>query len=247
MQKERWEKEYKQLLNLPSSRTRKPSPALVEFIIEHQELSGYAFDIGSGKGRNSIYLARHGYQVVGIEIVKYALEIAEREAKKAGVAERVHFHEMSIGEALPFDHESFDLIVDMMTLHLLNYQERLNYQKEVIRLLRPGKFFLFSTLAAESSAAQDLFRSSPGPEVNSYVIPQSGMVEKCFTEDELIAMFTPLTVVQLKRITARTPAFGDVYERTYYNGIMLKPLALQQMQSSQEGAQFRYQWSQISG
>jgi SAM-dependent methyltransferase len=224
MQKELWEKEYKQLLNLPSSRTMKPSRALAEFIRENQELAGRAFDAGSGKGRNSIYLAQHGYETVGVEMVRYAIEVAEQEARKAGVIEKVRFLEQSIGEPLPFKDESFDLIVDMMTLHLLNCQERLIYQREVVRLLKPGKFFLFYTLAAEGLAAQELFKSSPGPELNSYVIPQTGVVEKCFTEAELITMFLPLRVINLKRNTMLTLAFGGGYERIYYMGVMEKPI-----------------------
>src|ERR1700758_4653672 len=46
---------------------------------------GRAIDLGCGTGRNAIYLARHGWDTVGVEIVGYALELARRKAAAQGV------------------------------------------------------------------------------------------------------------------------------------------------------------------
>ncbi len=42
-------------------------------------------DLGSGEGRDSIYFARHGYRVVGVDISSVGVRKAERRASRLGV------------------------------------------------------------------------------------------------------------------------------------------------------------------
>jgi SAM-dependent methyltransferase len=55
---------------------------------EHALRPGRALDLGCGTGRNAIYLARHGWQVTGVDMIERALETARRAAERAGVAVR---------------------------------------------------------------------------------------------------------------------------------------------------------------
>ena len=223
MQKEIWTNEYAKAKNLPSSNTMIPSRTLVEFIETEKLLySGKALDIGSGKGRNSIYLAQHGFEVIGVEFVTKAIEEAKIEVEKLNLSNKVSFHEQSIGEKMPFQDESIDLIIDMMVMHSLSKEEREIYISEVQRVLKPHGYFVFHTLAADSPAAQELFKQSPGPEENSYIISQNGAVEKAFTEEDFNQMFTDLKTFKLNTKTQSTAAFGRVYERTYLHGILQK-------------------------
>jgi len=226
MQKDRWTEEYEKRKDIPSSRTMFPSRALKEFFgsSELKNLhTGKALDIGSGRGRNSIYMAQNGFaHVVGVEIVDYAINQARQSVNELGLQDKITFINESVGNQLPFEDQSFDLIVDMMVMHLLNPEERTNYFTEIQRLLKPGGFFVFYTIAAESKAAKELFESNPGPEEHSYIIPQSGMVEKAFTDWELAKAFAQLKVIKLDHKIELTPAFGDVYEREYISGVMKK-------------------------
>src|SRR3990167_7900988 len=226
MQKALWQKEYEEREDIPSSRTMFPSRALKEFW-ESTEIADLnmesALDIGSGLGRNSIYMAQNGFSsVVGVEIVDSAIKRAQMSVEKLGLQDKITFINESVGNKLPFQDQSFDLIVDMMVMHLLNPEERANYFAEIQRLLKPGGFFVFYTIAAESKAAKALFESNPGPEEHSYIIPQSGMVEKAFTDWELAKAFAQLKVIKLDHKIELTPAFGDVYEREYISGVMKK-------------------------
>ena len=47
---------------------------------------GRALDIATGKGRNAIFLAERGFQVVGIDISPVALEMARRAAQEKSLA-----------------------------------------------------------------------------------------------------------------------------------------------------------------
>jgi 2-polyprenyl-3-methyl-5-hydroxy-6-metoxy-1,4-benzoquinol methylase len=223
MQKQRWEKEYAGLDNLPSSRTSAPSRALLEFLQTHGEVKGRALDVGAGKGRNSIYLAQQGFSVLGIELAGNAVQAAKEQVKELSLLDKVEIVERSAHQHVRAKDGEFVLVLDMMTMHLLDTAERSAYAKEVERVLSPGGYFVFYTIAADSPAAQNLFVTSPGPEPNSYVIPQTGMVETAFDEQGLKQMFPNFAVERLEKITEMTPAFGDKYERVYYSGVMRKP------------------------
>ncbi|MDI3315255.1 MAG: class I SAM-dependent methyltransferase [Mycobacterium sp.] len=52
---------------------------------------GRALDVACGEGRNAIWLASHGWQVIGVDFSAVGLERAEQLASRAGVEQRVSF------------------------------------------------------------------------------------------------------------------------------------------------------------
>lgn len=69
---------------------------------------GRALDLGCGEGADAIWLARHGWQVVGVDISRTALERAGQDAAAAGVAERIRFEQHDLSETFP--EGRFDLV-----------------------------------------------------------------------------------------------------------------------------------------
>ena len=66
-----------------------PDHRLVEVVEGPDRLPpGRAVDLGSGTGRNAIYLARHGWDVVGVEMSGYAVEVSRRKATEQGAPAR---------------------------------------------------------------------------------------------------------------------------------------------------------------
>lgn len=69
--------------------------ALVEGRVEGREEGhgalppGRALELGCGTGTNAIYLARHGWEVVAVDLVDRAIEQAREKADAAGVAARL--------------------------------------------------------------------------------------------------------------------------------------------------------------
>jgi 2-polyprenyl-3-methyl-5-hydroxy-6-metoxy-1,4-benzoquinol methylase len=69
---------------------RTPPSDLIESIEGPNALPrGRALDLGCGTGTDSIYLAQHGWDVTGVDMVPEALAIARRRAAAAGV--KAHF------------------------------------------------------------------------------------------------------------------------------------------------------------
>lgn len=50
---------------------------------------GRALDLGCGTGTNAVYLARHGWEVTGVDLIDGAVRQAERKAADAGLSARL--------------------------------------------------------------------------------------------------------------------------------------------------------------
>ncbi len=114
-------------------------PELIELIEGGRIPPGRALDVGCGTGTNSIYLAKHGFDVVGIDVAALAVRKARRKAKKTGAA--VQF---IAGNVLTLGAEfgEFDLALDIGCLHSLLPSDRRAYGETVRRLLRPGSSYV---------------------------------------------------------------------------------------------------------
>jgi ubiquinone/menaquinone biosynthesis C-methylase UbiE len=111
-------------------------------------------DLGCGNGRNSIYLAKEGMEVVGIDFSRGLIKIAKNKIEWKQVEENVNLIEGDI-DSLPLKDESVDAVLYIATLHHLpTPSERLESLLEVKRCLKPGGSALVSAWAQE----QDKFR-----------------------------------------------------------------------------------------
>lgn len=114
-----------------------PSPFLVQHLTDiKSKLEGLrALDIACGEGRNSLFLARHGFDVTGVDISDVGLDKGRRWAAQEGL--RVDFLQADL-EDYEFSGE-FDLIINF------NFLLRALIPKEVAALT-PGGFLMFDSI-----------------------------------------------------------------------------------------------------
>ncbi len=104
---------------------------------------GRAIDLGCGSGANAIFLAQHGFEVVGVDFSSVALRKARAKAERAGVSDRVRLVGGDLtADVIPGVDGPFDLLVDYGTLDDLSAAGRRRMAATVIRLARPGAVFL---------------------------------------------------------------------------------------------------------
>lgn len=103
----------------------KPAELLVEAVRDVPP--GRALDLACGAGRNAIWLARHGWEVIAIDGSSEAIRIL-REQEQA-VDARVL--DLETGAPLPFDDDAFDLVLILYYLHRPLFAE-------AKRVVRPG-------------------------------------------------------------------------------------------------------------
>jgi ubiquinone/menaquinone biosynthesis C-methylase UbiE len=96
-------------------------------------------DIGTGSGLLAIELAkaRPDWQVIGTDISEEMLTLAQKNASRQGLGDRIDFWKYS-AEALPFDDGDFSLVTSNASLHL--WSEPLKVFKEIARVTAPGGY-----------------------------------------------------------------------------------------------------------
>ena len=98
-----------------------------------------AIDLGSGTASNCIFLAQHGFDVIGVDYAEAAIELGRKRAKEAGVT--VNFIQDDLTNRIHAD-GTFDLLVDYGTLDDLLPKDRDLYMQNVLPLTHPGSHFL---------------------------------------------------------------------------------------------------------
>jgi ubiquinone/menaquinone biosynthesis C-methylase UbiE len=104
-------------------------------------------DLGCGTGGDSLVLAQHGLEVVGLDYSHEAIAQAHEKARAAALP--VVFLQGDMTEPLPFSDQHFDLVMSNVAFH--SFPDRLLHAilREIERVLRPGGEFLFHVNSLE--------------------------------------------------------------------------------------------------
>lgn len=145
----RWDDRY---LNRPPD----SQPAPPQAFARYESLfpcAGTALDVACGQGQGSVWLARRGLNVWGLDISAVAIGQARTLAERRGVAERCRFDIADLDDGLPPGPP-----VDVIVCH--RFRDRTLYGALIERLL-PGGLLAISALS-EVGAAPGPFRAVPG-------------------------------------------------------------------------------------
>jgi SAM-dependent methyltransferase len=182
-------------------------------------------DIGCGNGRHLLYLAREfgahglGFDISKVAILQAQLEsIAERREQKSSrenslveqgdprtfsreaflSRDSLTFQTGNIADPLPGADGAYDLVLDMMSSHMLPEAQRAGFVAECARVLSPGSWLLLKTfLLDEDEHAARMIREHPARdaygrvEKNSYLHPRLGYLEHAYTLDEIRELYEP--------------------------------------------------------
>jgi SAM-dependent methyltransferase len=112
-----------------------PDNNLTEFV-RSAAVKGTALEVGCGTGTNTLWLAGHGFKMIGVDISQIAIEKAR--AKAAGANLDCRF------EQLDFLNDTvsggpFDFVFDRGCFHLFdNHEDRARFSERVARVLAPN-------------------------------------------------------------------------------------------------------------
>ncbi len=95
-------------------------------------------DYGCGNGVHSIFPAKCGAKIVGIDLSEASLKIARERAKKEGVGDRVEFLTMDC-EKMDFPDGFFDIVFDGGTFSSIDLKKTYS---ELARVLKPEGFLI---------------------------------------------------------------------------------------------------------
>ena len=225
--KEFWNKEYKTAEHLKLS--DEPAEDLEKFCrwLERNHGKKYlnvttrALDLGSGNGRNLIYLAQnYGMRGVGYDISEEGVKLAT----KASDGMPLKYVTRSIAGEFEEKDASFDVVLDMMTSHFLREQERAMLLAETLRVLKPGGWLFFkSFLADQDLNVKRLLNKHAADEKDSYIHPTLGLYEHVWTEETLHEFFAPHFVVEKIEKSFKHIRDGKAFKRRTIVAYLRKP------------------------
>lgn len=131
----RYNKEVRQYMRMVSK-------SFVSVARKWEVTDGKVLDVGTGTASLAIEFAKEilGVQVVGLDLSNVVLELAKDNVQKSVVSFRVSF-EKGDAEAMPFEDDTFDLVISSDTLHLIKNPVKMF--NEIHRVLKPdGRFFI---------------------------------------------------------------------------------------------------------
>ena len=167
---------YDRIFSLPLAKPgqRGFNSAPSDFVVEAAKglKPGTALDLGTGQGRNAVYLAGQGWDVTGLDVSQVGLNAAKENAAQAGV--RV--------QTVKADYNSFEFGVEQWDLIVMEFAwapvSDPDFVAKIEKSLRPGGIVLFEHFvnnpkdlyapmirALEPGALKDYF---PGLEILSY-------------------------------------------------------------------------------
>ncbi len=223
MQENTWENEYRdpKLISL-SNEPAKCVKDFVRFIRKDRnlELSNLnILDLGCGNGKNSFYISEHGLnnKVCGIDISETAIKYA-RELNNNG-----NFIKGSIGNKLPFDNESFDIVLDITSSNSLSETERQVYLNEIKRVIKPSGYLFIRTLCKDGDQnAKNLIETFPGKEKDTYIMPDINLTERVWSKEDLLNYYSDFELLYLKKETHYTKFNNRSYKRNFWIGCFVR-------------------------
>ena len=145
-------------------------------------------DLGCGAGNNSLYLLKHGFKVVGVDYSDVALKIVNDKLKD------VETILTDISNPLPFEDNSFDLVIADLSLHYFNKETTKQIMKEIKRILTENGY-----LIARVNSIDDLnYGAMQGKKIEDNYYYVNGYNKRFFSKEDCLYYFSIIGEVKVK-------------------------------------------------
>ncbi|MCA9332981.1 class I SAM-dependent methyltransferase [Candidatus Saccharibacteria bacterium] len=208
-----WLEEHNRMGTLPTMANIDPASGVILFTDWLQSntiiKAKRAVDIGAGKGRNSVHLAKLGCKVWALEYIEPALESAKQLAKANEVNESIEFKLCEVDQTWEFENDFFDFAIDSFSsIDIETLEGRKKCRDEMYRTLKPRGYALVTVCSADDEWEKELIEKYPGTEPNSTIWPQNGKFQKDYSEDELKEFYRKFKIVEFRTINKPAHKLG---------------------------------------
>lgn len=140
-----WNEKYSSRQQLWSGKVNSTFAQLIETLP-----AGRSLDIGCGEGADVLWLAQHGWDAVGLEISRVAVERATAQAKRLGIAEKASFFEQDLELWNPSLEDKYDLVTASFFQSPASLERTNILLKAIQQVASGGHIFLLSHAAPPS-------------------------------------------------------------------------------------------------
>ncbi len=198
-----WEQYYATLKQLPE-RLKQLVPFVVEALPTFKRYKiKHLLDLGCGAGRHCIYLSKSGFNVVGVEVSKSALELAKKWAREENVKNTTFLKATMTN--IPFNDCSFDAVISISVIHHAVKSDIVKTVGEIHRVLKRNGVFLANLTSAKDprygigeKVETDTFRTLEGYEEKRFE-----ELHHYFTEKEVSKLFASFSSANIELLSEK--------------------------------------------
>ena len=218
----RWAVEYENG-GIPSSIRETPSGAVV-WAYDELHRRGYplrtAVDVGCGKGRNSLFLAKQGMTVTAMDFTPNAVRHTNEAATQQGLTDKIHAIVHDVTEPWLVPNDSVDLVVDAFCFkHIAPSEARAAYKQSLLRALATrGHYMISFASIGDGYYGQYLTQPADDGAGEGVVIdPVNGIESVIYSRKRVVQFFAP-ELDLLSEIQNDKPSqmHGETYPRSTY-------------------------------
>lgn len=144
-------------------------------------------DLGCGKGYDSLYLTEKGFEVIASDYSEVAIENINQNIKN------IETKLLDISKTLPFEDNSFDVIIANLSLHYFDEKTTKSVMKEIKRILSPK-----GVLLARVNSTKDINNGAgQGEKIEDNFYFVEGYNKRFFTIEDAEKFFSIIGQVQV--------------------------------------------------
>ncbi len=224
-----WVREYDELMGISMEYSDEIPLAAVLFSKMSEKMNkGFKpldiLDIGCGKGRIGLHLAKQGHAVTGIDFVPSALNEFKKTARNLSLAHRIKTVEQNLEETWPFADSSFDAAFAITIFEsFISEQQMIHFKFQLNRILKPGALFAAEFYLPEDGYYREFIIASTGREKHLAYDPHNKLYFRLYERSEIIDLFHDCyELLSEQRCFFKSNKYGKEYERTSQVLIMRK-------------------------
>ena len=160
---------------------------------------GPVLDLGCGSGWLSVFLAREGFDVVGVDLAAHAIELGKMWATQESLT--IDFKVQDISQ-LSFPDKHFSAIIANSIFEHLTFDLALQTSQQLKRLMKDGGVF-FGCFDMVGTGPGEYYKLDDGTHVYTDK-GRKGMLLRCFSDDELKQLFAEWQIKELYSIASGT-------------------------------------------
>ena len=177
-----------------------PSDGLIEFLQCNNISFGTIIDIGAGEGRNSIYLAKEGFDVIAVEKSKIGCEKIYKNTFSDNISIKIINNDYN---KIYLEENSIDIIISITGIEHMDFSEIKFAANKMKKELKVNGYIYIVAFS----------QNDPGFYGNSKISSECAKyIKHYFQINELIELFSDLEIIECKSYKKMDYSHGKPHE-----------------------------------
>jgi len=173
--------------------------------------SGHALDLGMGEGRDAIFLAQKGFDVVGVDNSEIGIEKCNDRTKKLGVEVKTKLHDV---RRFRIAKNKYSLILSNNIFQFITKSEAHQVSGSIVDGLKKGGLVIASVLTYDDPRYREYKKKTTELEPGTFLMV-NGDIYSLYDYRELLELFTSLRLLYY----AEYDFYDTTHGEGHWNGI----------------------------